>query len=68
MVWGPKVKPIKFHGLMSSKVSRSESVRNGESTGLLWEGTYCNERETFLLSENWKIDFITSETTGDFET
>ena len=50
---------------MSSEASRSESVRDGESAGLLREGTYCKERERFLPSENWKIDLITSETSGD---
>ena len=53
---------------LNRDASRSESVRDGESVGLLQERTYCNERERFRMSENWKMDFITSETSGDFET
>ena len=68
MVWGPKVESTKLHGFTSRDTFRSESVRDGESAGLLREGTHCNERERLLLSENWTIDLITSETSGDFET
>ena len=35
----------KFHGLVPREASRSESVRDGESAGLLRDGTYCNEIE-----------------------